>query len=37
MERFTGLPFVFACWTANKKLDEDFIEEFNKALITGIE
>jgi chorismate dehydratase len=34
--KFTGLPFAFACWTANKKLDEKFIEEFNIALGTGV-
>jgi chorismate dehydratase len=33
---FSGLPFVFACWTANKELDNDFIEEFNNALRTGV-
>jgi chorismate dehydratase len=35
-KEFSGLPFVFACWTANKKLDNDFIEEFNKALQFGV-
>lgn len=35
-KKFSGLPFVFACWTANKKLDEGFIEEFNKALQSGV-
>ncbi len=35
-KKFSGLPFVFACWTANKKLDEGFIEEFNGALLLGI-
>jgi chorismate dehydratase len=34
--KFTGLPFTFACWTANKKLDEGFISEFNVALRTGV-
>jgi len=34
--RFTGLPFAFACWTANKKLDDGFIAEFNKALAAGV-
>lgn len=34
--KFTGLPFVFACWTANKKLDESFLTEFNNALETGV-
>ena len=33
----TGLPFVFACWIANKKLDEDFKKEFNNALKFGVE
>lgn len=33
----TGLPFVFACWAANKKLPGDFIAEFNAALKTGVE
>jgi chorismate dehydratase len=33
---YTGLPFVFACWTANKVLKEEFIEDFNKALMPGI-
>jgi chorismate dehydratase len=34
--KMTGLPFAFACWTANKKLDNDFIKEFNNALATGV-
>lgn len=33
---FTGLPFAFACWTANRKLDTGFIKEFNEALGTGV-
>lgn len=33
---FSGLPFVFACWTANKKLDAEFIQEFNNALGSGV-
>ena len=32
----TGLPFVFACWTANKALDPSFIESFNQALGYGV-
>ena len=36
-KKFTGLPFVFACWTANRKLDNEFIIEFNKALKLGVE
>jgi len=34
---FSGLPFVFACWTANKELDSEFVKEFNKALRLGVE
>jgi chorismate dehydratase len=34
---FSGLPFVFACWTANKILDNEFINEFNNALKLGVE
>jgi chorismate dehydratase len=33
----TGLPFVFACWTANRILDIDFIKDFNLALKSGVE
>ena len=35
-KNFSGLPFVFACWTANRKIDKDFIDEFNKALNLGV-
>jgi chorismate dehydratase len=34
--KFTGLPFAFACWTANRRLDDRFIEEFNDALAAGV-
>lgn len=34
--KFTGLPFTFACWTANRKLPEEFLDEFNSALRTGV-
>ena len=33
----TGLPFVFACWVANRELNIDFISEFNFALKTGVD
>jgi chorismate dehydratase len=33
---FSGLPFVFACWTSNRILEENFIEEFNQALNLGV-
>jgi chorismate dehydratase len=35
-KEFSGLPFVFACWTANKILAKKFIEDFNKALRSGV-
>lgn len=35
-QKFTGLPFVFACWVSNIKLEESFIEKFNKALAYGV-
>ncbi len=34
--KFTGLPFAFACWTANRKLDKGFISDFNDALSLGV-
>jgi chorismate dehydratase len=30
--KFSGLPFVFACWVANKPIDEGFLNRFNSAL-----
>jgi len=36
-KNFTGLPFVFACWAANKKINHEFIDEFNCALKSGVE
>ena len=35
-KNFTGLPFVFACWTANKKINPEFIDEFNRTLKWGV-
>ena len=35
-KEYTGLPFVFACWVANKKIDDDFIIDFNNALSLGV-
>lgn len=35
-QKFTGLPFVFACWVSNVKLEDSFIQEFNKALAYGV-
>jgi len=36
-QKFTQLPFVFACWVANKKLPDDFLSAFNKALQLGLD
>lgn len=36
-KRFTGLPFVFAAWTANKHIDNQFLNEFNGALRFGLD
>lgn len=36
-KRFTGLPFVFAAWVSNKKLDETFIKDFNEANKFGLD
>ena len=34
--KFTGLPFAFACWTANRRLDKKFLTDFNNILGTGV-
>ena len=36
-QKFTGLPFVFAAWIANKPIPQDFIDEFNQALKYGLD
>ena len=33
----TGLPFAFAVWASNKKINDDFIQEFNLALKFGLD
>ncbi|XZF15815.1 menaquinone biosynthetic enzyme MqnA/MqnD family protein [Chitinophagaceae bacterium MMS25-I14] len=33
---FTGHPFIFAAWIANKDLPEDFLAAFNKANAEGL-
>jgi chorismate dehydratase len=35
-KNFTGLPFVFAVWTAVTPLSNDFILQFNSALSAGL-
>jgi chorismate dehydratase len=35
-KKFTGLPFVFACWVANKPLPQEFLIDFNEALSSGV-
>ncbi|RZJ82369.1 MAG: radical SAM protein [Flavobacterium sp.] len=34
--KFTGLPFVYAAWVANKEISALFIEEFDAALKLGL-
>lgn len=36
-QKFTGLPFVFAAWIANKPIPADFIARFDTALKLGLE
>lgn len=36
-KEFTGLPFVFACWTANRIINDNFITDFNTALRKGVD
>jgi len=36
-QKFTGLPFVFAAWVANKPIPAAFMVEFNKALEYGLD
>jgi len=35
-KKFTNLPFVFAAWISNKKLDNDFINSFNETNSAGL-
>tara|TARA_B100000700_G_C14938138_1_gene805411 strand:- start:463 stop:1206 length:744 start_codon:yes stop_codon:yes gene_type:complete len=35
-KKMTGLPFVFACWISNKKIDKDFLKKLNSALRFGL-
>jgi chorismate dehydratase len=34
--KFTGLPFVFAAWVANKPIDKKYLDAFNDAILFGI-
>ena len=36
-QKFTGLPFVFAAWIANKPIPKEFMDEFNRALKFGLD
>ncbi len=36
-QNFTGLPFMFAGWIANKPIPQEFMEEFNAALKYGLD
>jgi len=36
-KNFTGLPFMYAAWVANKEISKEFKDEFNAALKLGLE
>lgn len=36
-QKFTSLPFVFACWVSNKDIPPEIIRQFNDAVAFGIE
>ena len=36
-QKFTGLPFVFAAWIANKPIAAEFMADFNKSLKYGLD
>jgi chorismate dehydratase len=36
-KKFTGLPFVFAAWIANKLIPPEFVNEFNASLKFGLD
>lgn len=36
-KKFTNLPFVFAVWVSNTEFDKTFLDEFNQALLFGIQ
>lgn len=36
-KKHTGLPFVFAAWVSNTKLDPSFVKSFNEALKVGVD
>ncbi|GAB3925771.1 menaquinone biosynthetic enzyme MqnA/MqnD family protein [Mucilaginibacter myungsuensis] len=36
-KNFTGLPFVFAAWIANKKIPAEFVAELNTSLKHGLD
>ncbi|QJD98089.1 menaquinone biosynthesis protein [Mucilaginibacter robiniae] len=35
--KFTGLPFTFAAWIANKSISQSFMNDFNQALQYGLD
>ncbi len=36
-KKYSGFPFVFACWVANRKIDKAFVDRFNIALKYGLD
>jgi len=35
-QKFTSLPFVFACWVSNREIPSQFIQQFNQAVAYGV-
>jgi chorismate dehydratase len=36
-QKFTGLPFVYAAWIANKPIPHEFMAAFNESLKFGLD
>ncbi len=36
-DQYANLPFVFAAWISNNEIEEDFLEDFNRAMAVGID
>jgi len=36
-QKFTSLPFVFACWVSNKEIPSNIIQQFNRAVAYGVD
>jgi len=36
-KKYTGYPFVFACWASGRKIKREFLKRFNRALRLGLD